>query len=86
MKQTMIMPTKEAEDIELRKDISTRFAAWLTHNKISMLRVTRQTGLSEAGLSLIRSGKRLPRASTLYRLTKVGMDVNWLLTGEIKKY
>ena len=86
MHHSMIMPTKESIEIQLRKDISARFSAWLTHNKITMSDVTRKSGLSLAGLSLVRSGSRLPRASTLYGLTKAGMDINWLLTGEIKKY
>ena len=82
---TTIKITKEEQERILRKEISNRFSAWLTHNNISMLSITRQTGMTESGLSLIRSGKRLPGASSLWELAKVGMDIHWLVTGETKQ-
>ena len=83
---TTIQPTKEQQAIDLRKSIAARFDAWLTHNKMSMSHVARESGITLPGLSLVRSGVRLPRASTLYGLSKVGMDLNWLVTGEVKQY
>lgn len=66
--------------------IGERLKKWRLDNNLKMTEIKEKTGVSTGGLSEYENDKKLIGTKTLLSLYReFGIDINWILTGEVKQ-
>ena len=71
---------------DIKKIIAERLKTWLNDKKIKQVELAKILDIEPSAVSgNLLKGKFYPSGENLYKLAKIGCDINWLLTGESLK-